>query len=148
MAKKLEKIYPWIVVALLWVVALLNYMDRQMLSTMREYIAMDIAELQSAEAFGVLMGIFLWIYAIVSPFAGRGEDSGIDLHTAGVDHREDGLAALRKAGFDGLMCQDFEGIYRNQRHASTEAKTLGGGNSHAQACVGPGPLAHTDCIQV
>ena len=33
MAKKLEKIYPWIVVALLWVVALLNYMDRQMLST-------------------------------------------------------------------------------------------------------------------
>lgn len=74
MAKRLEKIYPWIVVALLWVVALLNYMDRQMLSTMREYIAMDIAELQSAEAFGVLMGIFLWIYAIVSPFAGTVAD--------------------------------------------------------------------------
>jgi MFS family permease len=74
MAKKLEKIYPWIVVALLWVVALLNYMDRQMLSTMREYIALDIAELQSAEAFGVLMGIFLWIYAIVSPFAGTVAD--------------------------------------------------------------------------
>lgn len=74
MAKKLGKIYPWIVVALLWVVALLNYMDRQMLSTMREYIAMDIAELQSAEAFGVLMGIFLWIYAIVSPFAGTVAD--------------------------------------------------------------------------
>ena len=74
MAKKLEKIYPWIVVALLWVVALLNYMDRQMLSTMREYIAMDIAELQSAEAFGVLMGIFLWIYAVVSPFAGTVAD--------------------------------------------------------------------------
>ena len=74
MAKKLEKIYPWIVVALLWVVALLNYMDRQMLSTMREYIAMDIAELQSAEAFGILMGIFLWIYAIVSPFAGTVAD--------------------------------------------------------------------------
>lgn len=32
---KLQKYYPWIVVALLWVVALLNYMDRQMLSTMR-----------------------------------------------------------------------------------------------------------------
>jgi len=74
MAKKLGKIYPWIVVALLWVVALLNYMDRQMLSTMREYIAMDIAELQSAEAFGVLMGIFLWIYAVVSPFAGTVAD--------------------------------------------------------------------------
>ena len=74
MAKKLEKIYPWIVVALLWVVALLNYMDRQMLSTMREYIAMDIADLHSAEAFGVLMGIFLWIYAVVSPFAGTVAD--------------------------------------------------------------------------
>lgn len=35
---KLQKYYPWIVVALLWVVALLNYMDRQMLSTMRESI--------------------------------------------------------------------------------------------------------------
>ena len=57
MARKLEKIYPWIVVALLWVVALLNYMDRQMLSTMREYIAVDIAQLQQAEAFGVLMAI-------------------------------------------------------------------------------------------
>ncbi len=74
MTKRFEKIYPWIVVALLWVVALLNYMDRQMLSTMREYIALDIAELHSAEAFGVLMGIFLWIYAVVSPFAGTVAD--------------------------------------------------------------------------
>ena len=74
MAKKLERIYPWIVVALLWVVALLNYMDRQMLSTMREYMALDIVQLHSAEAFGVLMGIFLWIYAIVSPFAGTVAD--------------------------------------------------------------------------
>jgi len=28
-----KKWYPWLVVALLWMVALLNYMDRQMLST-------------------------------------------------------------------------------------------------------------------
>ncbi|MBQ9411438.1 MAG: MFS transporter, partial [Bacteroidales bacterium] len=72
--EKFQKIYPWIVVALLWVVALLNYMDRQMLSTMREYMALDIMELHSAEAFGVLMGIFLWVYAIVSPFAGTVAD--------------------------------------------------------------------------
>ena len=39
---RLAKIYPWIVVALLWVVALLNYMDRQMLSTMRESMQIDI----------------------------------------------------------------------------------------------------------
>ena len=74
MGKKLEKIYPWIVVGLLWVVALLNYLDRQMLSTMREFMAADIAQLNQAEAFGALMAIFLWIYAIVSPFAGTVAD--------------------------------------------------------------------------
>ncbi len=74
MTKKVQKIYPWLVVALLWVVALLNYMDRQMLSTMREYMAVDIVPLQSAEAFGALMGIFLWVYAVVSPFAGTVAD--------------------------------------------------------------------------
>ena len=31
MKKKYQSVYPWVVVALLWVVALLNYMDRQML---------------------------------------------------------------------------------------------------------------------
>lgn len=65
-----SKKYPWIVVALLWVVALLNYMDRQMLSTMRPSMQVDIAELQSATNFGYLMGIFLWVYGFMSPVAG------------------------------------------------------------------------------
>lgn len=65
-----KKFYPWLVVALLWVVALLNYMDRQMLSTMQGAMKLDIVELQKAEAFGALMAVFLWIYGIVSPFAG------------------------------------------------------------------------------
>lgn len=55
---------------LLWFVALLNYMDRQMLSTMQEAMKADIAELNRAEAFGALMAVFLWVYGIVSPFAG------------------------------------------------------------------------------
>lgn len=67
---KNKKFYPWLVVALLWVVALLNYMDRQMLSTMQEAMKADIAELNRAEAFGALMAVFLWIYGLVSPFAG------------------------------------------------------------------------------
>ncbi len=62
--------YPWVVVALLWGVALLNYMDRQMLSTMKVSMMGDIAELQTAENFGRLMAIFLWIYALMSPVAG------------------------------------------------------------------------------
>ena len=71
---KFAKVYPWIVVGLLWVVALLNYMDRQMLSTMREAMQIDISELESAVNFGRLMAIFLWIYGCISPFAGAVAD--------------------------------------------------------------------------
>ena len=67
---KNPKIYPWIVVGLLWGVALLNYMDRQMLSTMKDAMQVDIVELQSATNFGYLMAIFLWIYALMSPVSG------------------------------------------------------------------------------
>lgn len=65
-----EKRYAWVVVGLLWFVALLNYMDRQMLSTMKPAMQIDIAELQSATNFGYLMAIFLWIYGLMSPVAG------------------------------------------------------------------------------
>lgn len=67
---KNSKSYPWIVVGLLWFVALLNYMDRQMLSTMKPSMQVDIAELQSATNFGYLMAIFLWIYGFMSPVSG------------------------------------------------------------------------------
>jgi len=62
--------YAWVVVGLLWVVALLNYMDRQMLSTMKSSMMIDIHELESAENFGRLMAVFLWIYGFMSPVAG------------------------------------------------------------------------------
>lgn len=67
---KTSKIYPWVVVALLWGVALLNYMDRQMLSTMKDSMQIDIVELQSAANFGWLMAIFLYIYGFMSPVSG------------------------------------------------------------------------------
>lgn len=65
-----SKNYPWILVGLLWVVALLNYMDRQILATMRPAMQVDIIELQSATSFGYLMAIFLWIYGFMSPISG------------------------------------------------------------------------------
>jgi len=65
-----KKYYPWLVVAMLWFVALLNYLDRQMLSTMRPFMVEDIQELISATNFGRLMAIFLWIYAFMSPLSG------------------------------------------------------------------------------
>ncbi|MDY2778615.1 MAG: MFS transporter [Alloprevotella sp.] len=67
---KNKSYYPWVVVALLWGVALLNYMDRQMLSTMRDAMQMDITELQEGKYFGYLMAIFLWIYGLMSPISG------------------------------------------------------------------------------
>lgn len=69
-----KKFYPWLVVALLWVVALLNYLDRQMLSTMQQNIALDIHALRNAEAFGALMAVFLWVYGVCSPFSGAVAD--------------------------------------------------------------------------
>ncbi len=65
-----KKFYPWLVVGLLWVVATLNYLDRQMLSTMKPSMMKDIAELAKAENFGRLMAVFLWIYAFMSPISG------------------------------------------------------------------------------
>ncbi|QPH40563.1 MFS transporter [Pedobacter endophyticus] len=65
-----SKRYAWVVVGLLWFVALLNYMDRQMLSTMKPAMQIDLAELRSATNFGYLMSIFLWIYGLMSPISG------------------------------------------------------------------------------
>ncbi len=67
---KNSKWYPWIVVALLWVVALLNYMDRQMLSTMRDAMAVDISNLEDKVMFGKIMAAFMWIYGLMSPISG------------------------------------------------------------------------------
>ncbi|MES2006071.1 MAG: MFS transporter [Bacteroidota bacterium] len=64
------KKYPWVLVGLLWGVALLNYMDRQMLSVMKPSMQVNITELQSATNFGYLMAIFLWIYGCMSPVSG------------------------------------------------------------------------------
>jgi len=67
---RLKKWYPWMAVGLLWVVALLNYMDRQMLSTMRASMAADITDLESTVMFGKVMAAFMWIYGFCSPISG------------------------------------------------------------------------------
>jgi MFS family permease len=58
----------WLVVGLLWFVALLNYLDRIMLTTMRGSIMEAIP--MTDEQFGMLTAIFLWVYGLLSPFAG------------------------------------------------------------------------------
>ena len=58
----------WFAVALLWPVALLNYMDRLLITSMREPIK-DSVPMTEAQ-FGLLTSVFLWVYGAISPFAG------------------------------------------------------------------------------
>jgi MFS family permease len=58
------------VVALLWPVAMLNYLDRQMVSTVRMSIRADIPGIASDQDFGTLMAVFMWVYAFLSPIGG------------------------------------------------------------------------------
>jgi len=60
----------WLVVALLFPVALLNYLDRQMLATMRSSMVGDIPSIASNADWGLVLGWFKWTYALLSPFAG------------------------------------------------------------------------------
>lgn len=58
----------WLIVALLWPVAVLNYLDRLMITTMREPLVADVAI--SDAQFGLLTSIFLWVYGALSPLGG------------------------------------------------------------------------------
>lgn len=103
---KTKTSYPWIVVGLLWVVALLNYMDRQMLSTMKVAMMADIEELESAANFGRLMAVFLWIYGFMSPVAGMIADR--------INRKKLIVGSLFVWSFVTLMmgyCTDFDQIY-------------------------------------
>src|SRR5215471_17199064 len=62
--------YPWAVVAMLFPVALLNYLDRMMVATMRASIRADIPTIANDAEFGVLMALFMWVYAAFSPIGG------------------------------------------------------------------------------
>ena len=62
--------YAWVVVALLWPVVLLNYLDRQMVSSIRASIRADIPSIANDQDFGTLMAVFMWVYAFLSPVGG------------------------------------------------------------------------------
>src|SRR5204863_2303013 len=55
--------YAWIVVALLLPVALLNYLDRQMLATMKASMVSDIPTIANKADWGLILGSFKWSYA-------------------------------------------------------------------------------------
>lgn len=61
---------PWMVVALLFPVALLNYLDRQLFSTMKQSILAGVPDIVSDARFGELMAVFLFVYGFFSPIGG------------------------------------------------------------------------------
>jgi MFS transporter, Spinster family, sphingosine-1-phosphate transporter len=60
----------WLVVALLWPVALLNYLDRQMLAAMKFSVMADIPTIGTEANWGRMLGQFKWVYAFLSPVGG------------------------------------------------------------------------------
>src|SRR4051812_49499506 len=51
-------------------VALLNYLDRQMLASMKFSVMSDIPSIGSEENWGLMLGQFKWVYAAFSLLGG------------------------------------------------------------------------------
>ena len=62
--------YAWVVVALLLPVALLNYLDRQMLASMKFSVMRDIPDIGREANWGAILALFKWVYAFLSPVGG------------------------------------------------------------------------------
>jgi MFS family permease len=62
--------YIWIIVGLLWPVALLNYLDRQMIAAMKVSVMKDISDIGLEANWGYMLGQFKWVYAFLSPVGG------------------------------------------------------------------------------
>jgi len=60
----------WLVVLLLCPVALLNYLDRQMLASMKLSVMADLPTILSDANWGRMLGQFKWVYALASPLGG------------------------------------------------------------------------------
>ncbi|MBM3768655.1 MAG: MFS transporter, partial [Acidobacteria bacterium] len=58
----------WLMVGLLWVVALLNYLDRQVIFSLLPLLRGELGLTDSQ--IGLIGAIFLWVYATFSLFAG------------------------------------------------------------------------------
>ncbi len=76
--------YAWIVVALLLPVALLNYLDRQMLAAMKFSVMTDIPDIGSEANWGKILALFKWTYALLSPWGGYLADRFSRRHVIGA----------------------------------------------------------------
>ena len=76
--------FAWLVVGLLFPVALLNYLDRQMLATMKSSMVGDIPSIANKADWGLVLGCFKWTYAVLSPLGGYIADRLSRRHVIGA----------------------------------------------------------------
>lgn len=62
--------HAWLIVALLVPVALLNYLDRQMLASMKFSVMRDVPDIGLEANWGAVLALFKWVYALCSPLGG------------------------------------------------------------------------------
>ena len=67
----------WLTVLLLMPVAFLNYLDRQMLASMRASVMGDITDIETQANWGLMLGQFKWVYAFASPLGPHRCQQGI-----------------------------------------------------------------------
>jgi MFS transporter, Spinster family, sphingosine-1-phosphate transporter len=60
--------YIWVLVALLWVVAMLNYLDRQVIFSLFPPLQKEFGV--SNVQLGLISTVFLWVYGALSPIGG------------------------------------------------------------------------------
>ena len=75
--------YAWVVVGLLVPVALLNYLDRQMLASMKFSVMRDIPDISLEAHWGTILALFKWVYAFLSPIGGYLADRYSRRHVIG-----------------------------------------------------------------
>ncbi|MEP7002841.1 MAG: MFS transporter, partial [bacterium] len=62
--------FAWLIVALLVPVALLNYLDRQLLASMKFSVMHDVPDIALEARWGAILALFKWVYAFLSPVGG------------------------------------------------------------------------------
>ena len=76
--------YAWVVVGLLVPVAFLNYLDRQLLASMKFSVTGDIPDIALEAQWGTVLALFKWVYACASPIGGFLADRFSRRHVIGV----------------------------------------------------------------